>query len=96
MWIQAVAQGSLVLIALGGVAVAAPAERQLAEASFTSSDGTGCVTTEVFVFVRTGRTGGDGKLHLAVSEVDDCQDKVLLLGKAKKISAPVSSAPDPT
>lgn len=82
MWTQTIAQGALVFVALGGLAVAAPAGKQIAEASFTSQDQSRCVTTEVFVFVKGGG-GAKPKLHLAISQVDECKDAVLLSAKAK-------------
>src|SRR3954454_5487681 len=82
MWLQAVAQGALVLVALGGDAMAASPGKRVAEASFTSYEGNGCITTEVFVFVKGGDSANT-KLFLTISQVDECNDAVLLSVKTK-------------
>jgi len=82
------------------MAVAAPKDRLIVDANFTGHDGSGCITTEVFVFVRGNAGGNNAKLNLEVSQTDDCKDEVLLTARGKvnvgggsfRISPDLSSA----
>lgn len=67
---------------------AAQAGRPVVDASFVSRDRTGCVSTEVSVLVRGDGTGGNpgsgkAKVSLAITEVDECRDEVLLSAAGK-------------
>lgn len=64
-------------LAVPGAGHAAPAARESAQASFVSQDRTGCVMTEVSVFVR-GAPSDRARLRLSVLQVDECRDVALL------------------
>lgn len=66
---------------------AAQGGRPVVDASFVSRDRSGCVSTEVTVLVRDGgrdsAAGGEAasgkpRVRLAITEVDECRDQVLL------------------
>jgi hypothetical protein len=92
------------LLALAAAAAPAAATegglgRPEAEASFASYDASGCVATQVDLFVRGAAAAGGAarpRLDLAVSRVDECRDVELVRAK-KRIALPPGAfhvAPD--
>lgn len=69
-------------ISIGLPAIAeAAAEVTVADASFASTDTTGCISTEAFVLARGGdlvTANSASNAYLRVSQVDDCNEKQLL------------------
>lgn len=79
--------GILALVPASLVVWAAPSLAQgvkfTVSAEFVNVDG--CVTTEVFVFARSGEVGGgrsQPNLDLKIFETDDCEDETLLDARA--------------
>lgn len=76
-------------ISLVAVVLAAPAPLQAqqvkftADADFISTDSSGCITSEAFVFVRNGRTSQSredarGRVEITLLQTEDCEDRTLL------------------
>ena len=88
----------LAVVTPSGWAEAAPTARPSAAATFTSQDASGCVTTEVSVFVRgNGETiGPQTSLRLSILKVNECEDSVLLQaeGRANLRAGAFNVAPD--
>jgi hypothetical protein len=89
---QSAARCALVLLAAllpARVTSAAPGDRPSADATFESYDPTGCVNTEVAVFVRGAKVNGDdsssdkAKVHLVITVLDECEDVALLKAEGK-------------
>jgi hypothetical protein len=105
MQAQSAARCTLALAAAllpASVASAAPRDRPSADAAFESYDPTGCVNTEVAVFVRGAKADSSGsaseqaKVHLAVTVLNECEDIALLKaeGKAKLKDGEFRVSPD--
>lgn len=89
---QSAARYALVLLAAllpARVASAAPGDRLSADATFESYDPTGCVNTQVAVFVRGAKVDGNGsssdkaRVHLVITVLDECEDVGLLKAEGK-------------
>jgi hypothetical protein len=83
-------------------ASAAPGDRPSADATFESYDPTGCINTEVAVFVRGAKVDSSGsaseqtRIHLEVTVLNECEDIALLKaeGKAKLREGEFRVSPD--
>jgi hypothetical protein len=70
-------------------ASAAPGDRPSADATFESDDPTGCINTQVAVFVRGAKVDSSGsaleqaKLHLAVTVLNECEETAVLRAEGK-------------
>jgi hypothetical protein len=91
-----------VALLASSVASAAPGDRPSADATFESYDPTGCISTEVAVFVRGAKVDSSGsaseqaKVHLSVTVLNECEDLALLKaeGKAKLRDGEFRVSPD--
>src|SRR5207244_4469751 len=67
-------------------ASAAPGDRPSADATFESDDPTGCISTEVAMFVRGASVGAaseQASVHLEVTVVNECEDIAVLKAEGK-------------
>lgn len=71
--------------------LAAWADKVVADADFVSTSIDRCTDNEVNVFVKSGQIGikaglKKAKVTLTISQIDECQDRVLLSAEAKNIN----------
>ena len=95
MWVQGPA-GYVLLVAVAAcvpasIASAATEGRLSADAVFESYDPTGCIDTEVAVFVRGAKVNADGsqsdrgKVHLVATVLNECEDVAILKAEGRRI-----------
>jgi hypothetical protein len=89
---QAVARCALALATAllpASIASAAPGDRPSADARFESYDQSGCVNTDVAVFVRGATVASSGsaadlaKVHLVISVLNECEDVAVLKAEGR-------------
>jgi hypothetical protein len=76
--------GCVAMMLVASAPVLAQQVRFTADADFVSYDPSGCVSSEVFVFVRQGKTkeeskdSAKAKVAVTIFQTNDCQDRTLL------------------
>ena len=89
------------LMLVASAPVLAQTVRFTADADFVSYDPSGCISSEVFVFLRKGKTKGESKdaakakVAVTIFQTNDCEDRTLLeaRGNAKLKGREVSVDP---